>query len=637
MKGGGGGGGGEKAAGRGGRLGQPQPLRLESRRFRLLSIVVGCFVFCLVFLLSSRPDATAFDTTTSLSPKASLEAARRPVAVKTLRTATSAGFGRDLHVDILPQQRQGESAGHLRQGGDRAATEWVRDTVIVEERSDGAEASGAEPDQEAAGGNVAAAAASDSDDQTAPGGGKAAQDDDDGAVRTTATVAAAVTGSPASGTTSTAPGRPEEEEEEGTRAAGDQGESKLQDQEERHEPAAQSGGDQQQPRPPLCDFSDFRSDICDIAGDVRMDANASAFVVVDPAAASEQVHRVRPYPRKGDETCMGRIAEVTVRSTAREDGAPRCTRSHSSPAVVFSIGGYTGNIFHDFSDVLVPLYNTAQRYGGDVQLVMENVASWWLVKYDRLLRALSRHPPLDLARAGAAGEVHCFGRAVVSLRAHKELIIERDRSADGLATPDFTRFLRRALELPRDAPTRLLGAAGAGGERKKPRLLIISRGRTRLLLNLGDVVRAAEEAGFEAVVNESDVGNDISQVGALINSCDAMVGVHGAGLTNMMFLPPGATLVQIVPWGGLQWMARADYGDPAEAMGLRYIQYEIAVGESTLKDKFPRDHMIFTNPTALHKKGFMFIRHTLMDGQDITVDVARFREVLRQVLNNLAQ
>jgi protein O-mannose beta-1,4-N-acetylglucosaminyltransferase len=44
----------------GGRI--PQPLRLDSQRFRLLSIVVGCSVICLVFLLSSRPDATAFDT-----------------------------------------------------------------------------------------------------------------------------------------------------------------------------------------------------------------------------------------------------------------------------------------------------------------------------------------------------------------------------------------------------------------------------------------------------------------------------------------------------------------------------------------------------------------------------------------------
>jgi hypothetical protein len=33
----------------------------------------------------------------------------------------------------------------------------------------------------------------------------------------------------------------------------------------------------------------------------------------------------------------------------------------------------------------------------------------------------------------------------------------------------------------------------------------------------------------------------------------------------------------------------------------------------------------------------MFIRQTLMDGQDIVADVARFRDVLLQVLNNLTQ
>jgi capsular polysaccharide biosynthesis protein len=67
------------------------------------------------------------------------------------------------------------------------------------------------------------------------------------------------------------------------------------------------------------------------------------------------------------------------------------------------------------------------------------------------------------------------------------------------------------------------------------------------------------------MVNESDVADDVAQVGRLVNSCDVMVGVHGAGLTNMVFLHPGATMVQIMPLGGLQWMARADYGDPAEA------------------------------------------------------------------------
>uniref|UniRef100_A0A0E0JDD8 Glycosyltransferase 61 catalytic domain-containing protein n=1 Tax=Oryza punctata TaxID=4537 RepID=A0A0E0JDD8_ORYPU len=619
-----------------GSSGRLQALRFESQRFRLLTIVVGCFLISLTFLLSSRPDATVFSTRMfifflsfflrylsslrcimqaqgankqqrselqtlcalhAVSPRESLEDARMP-AIKTLHRSSSAGLVRDFHVDILPQQ--GDTHAHLQQSVDQTAekTEWVKDTVIIQEgageRSEEAEA--------------AERVAADSGDEAAP-----AVADEDNAVKTTAAVE-----------TTARPDQPVEEKKQ-------QLPVKPQDDGEPARTPEQTVTTHSVDRRPLCDFSDFRTDICDFSGDVRMAANTSEFVVVDPAAAAVS-HKVRPYPRKGDATCMGRVTEITVRATADAAGAPRCTRAHDVPAVTFSIGGYTGNIFHDFSDVIVPLYNTVQRYRGGVQLVMANVASWWLVKYGKLLRELSRHAPIDLAKAGAAGEVHCFPHAVVSLRAHRELIIERERSLDGLATPDFTRFLRGALSLPRDAPTRLGDGTG-----RRPRLLIISRGRTRLLLNLDAVVRAAEEVGFEVVVNESDVGNSIEQVGKLINSCDALLGVHGAGLTNMMFLPPGATMVQVVPWGGLQWIARMDYGEPAAAMGLKYIQYEIAVAESSLKDKYPAGDEIFTNPTGLHKRGFAFMKRTLMDGQDITIDVTRFRPVLQQALDNLAK
>uniref|UniRef100_A0ACD5VJR1 Uncharacterized protein n=1 Tax=Avena sativa TaxID=4498 RepID=A0ACD5VJR1_AVESA len=603
-------------------------VRFESQRFRLLSIVVGCFLISVTFLLSSRPETTAFDT---LSPKPWLEEARSTPATSAIKTVKSSSpspkLGRDFLVDVAPRQgaQQGENHGRQPSAGEKTETEWVKDTVIIEDRAGGSERA----EQEEAESALDAAAGTDrhpgvQDDTQA---GRTTQEEavhhDDLPVQTTAQPAVETTPpttKPAQQDQLPVPGLFSDKE---TQNVGGRM-MKLQ-----AEKVTTTTEQQQTPLAPLCDFSDRRADICDFTGDIRLDANASTYTVVVAPTTPAQSHKVRPYQRKGDATCMGRVTEITVRTSSSSSSSPlpQCTHTHTAPAVTFSIGGYTGNIFHDFSDVLVPLYNTAHRYGGDVHLVMTNVAPWWLVKYDKLLRSISRHAPIDLANAGGAGEVHCFPHAVVSLRAHRELTIERHRSADGLATPDFTRFVRRALSLPRDAPTR-------AADGKKPRLLIIARHRTRILLNLGDFIRAAEEAGFEAAMSESDVGDSISRVGAQINAADVLVGVHGAGLTNMMFLPPGATLVQLVPWGGLQWIARMDYGDPAEAMGLRYVQYEIGVDESSLKEKYPRDHEIFTNPTGMHKKGFGFMRQTLMDGQNITVDLARFRPVLQEAIAN---
>lgn len=378
----------------------------------------------------------------------------------------------------------------------------------------------------------------------------------------------------------------------------------------------------------LCDFSGFRSNICEMEGNIVIHPNSSSIIFVESSSSPRNEEwKIQPYPRKGDKLCLSHVTELTVRSSQE---APQCTEHHTAPGLVFSISGYTGNLFHDFTDIMVPLFTTANQFNGELQFLLVDMHIWWVRKYHKVLSALSNYPVIDLNNSN--DQVHCFNHVIVGLRAHREFTIDPSISPNGVSMVDFARFMRKTYGAEREATTAL-------GEvpYKKPRLLVIKRKRTRSILNLDEIAHMAEELGFEVVMDEAGVSSDMSQFAKVVNSCDVMMGVHGAGLTNAVFLPPKATLIQIVPWGGLEGIARMDFGDPVSAMGLRYSQYSITINESTLTDKYPRDHDILKNPVALHKRGFAFIRHTFLDGQNVKLDAARFRTVLIQALDHLNQ
>uniref|UniRef100_A0A453DIW3 Glycosyltransferase 61 catalytic domain-containing protein n=1 Tax=Aegilops tauschii subsp. strangulata TaxID=200361 RepID=A0A453DIW3_AEGTS len=103
----------------------------------------------------------------------------------------------------------------------------------------------------------------------------------------------------------------------------------------------------------------------------------------------------------------------------------------------------------------------------------------------------------------------------------------------------------------------------------RPQMLIISRGGTRKLLNLEEVAAAATELGFNVTVAEA--GADVAAFAALVNAADVLLAVHGAGLTNQIIQPTQAVVLQIVPWGNMDWMATNFYGQPARDMQLRYV------------------------------------------------------------------
>uniref|UniRef100_M8BBG9 Glycosyltransferase 61 catalytic domain-containing protein n=1 Tax=Aegilops tauschii TaxID=37682 RepID=M8BBG9_AEGTA len=147
-----------------------------------------------------------------------------------------------------------------------------------------------------------------------------------------------------------------------------------------------------------------------------------------------------------------------------------------------------------------------------------------------------------------------------------------------------------------------------------------------------EIVRAAQKVGFEVVVSEGT--HEVAPFAELANTCDAMLGVHGAGLTNMVFLPTGGVVIQVVPLGGLEFVA-GYFRTPSRDMGLRYLEYRIAPAESTLTEQYPSDHPIFTDPDGVKSKGWDSLKQVYLDKQDVRLDLKRFRPLLKKAIAHI--
>lgn len=324
---------------------------------------------------------------------------------------------------------------------------------------------------------------------------------------------------------------------------------------------------------------------------------------------------------------MGYIKEISLRSLENFKENAHCAVNHSVPAVVFSTGGFLGNFFHDFTDVLIPLFTTARQYHGEVQFLVTDFNAKWINKYQLILQKLSRY---EIINIDTDTRVHCFQNLNVGLQSDKVMGIDPSKSPNGYSMADFREFIRESLSLQRRY-TKMIPAQS----RRKPRLLILLRKGSRSITNAKQVIQMARRSGYKVVTAGPEETRNLTKFAHTVNSCDVMMGVHGAGLANMVFLPTNATLIQIIPWGGLKWACRHDFGEPAPDMGIRYVEYEIKEEESSLIEQYPRNHAVFTDPLSVQKQGWNALWSIFLNKQKVKLDVGRFRPVLLEALRFL--
>ncbi|XP_043705065.1 xylan glycosyltransferase MUCI21-like [Telopea speciosissima] len=380
-------------------------------------------------------------------------------------------------------------------------------------------------------------------------------------------------------------------------------------------------------QPIICDHSNYRYDLCSLNRQTVLEPTTNTLFVSgsdnqNPKNQPTQ-EKIRPYPRKWEKSVMTRITELTVTSASASTPAPACKFRHSAPALIFSAGGYTGNFFHDFNDGFIPLFVTSRSISSnqDIVLVVSHCDDWWINKYAELLQQFSRHPIVNLDRAT---DTHCFPSATVGLISQGFMTIEPSLLPHSETFLDFRAVIGDAY---RDIPV-YFRRPSIG---RRPRLVLAARngGVGRVILNQAEVVQVAEAVGFEVILFEPNLYSSLSQAYGLINGSHAMLGVHGAALTHSLFLRPGSVLIQVVPIG-IDWLAETCFGKSSRDMGLEYVEYKIEQEESSLIERYGKDHLVLTDPKAVVKEDWFNIKKIYLQGQDVKLDLVRIQSYLQK-------
>ncbi|KAI3885554.1 hypothetical protein MKX03_009252 [Papaver bracteatum] len=383
-----------------------------------------------------------------------------------------------------------------------------------------------------------------------------------------------------------------------------------------------------------CDRTHKRYDICSLNGPTIMDPTKSTFYVLDPTSTTSSLtvsQKIRPYPRKWETNLMNsHIKELALLATSSQLEDVHCDIHHRNPALVFSSGGYTGNPYHDFDDGFIPLFTTLRTaYPSSEEqpiLVISKCEDWWLSKYSELLEMFSPYPVINLDNETAT---HCFPSATVGLISHGFMTIDPTLLPNSETLRDFRALLESAYAKTglQTNPT-----ISASTPTPRPRLLVVSRtGENvgRVMSNQAEVALLAKDIGFHVTVFEPTKSTSVTETYRLLSSAHAMVGVHGAAMTNLLFLRPGSVFMQVVPIG-TDWAAEVCYGKPAKEIGLDYMEYKIKVNESTLVHKYGKDSMVVKDPKSVSKKDWSIIKKIYLKEQDVRVNLVRFEKHLRK-------
>ncbi|GJN33308.1 hypothetical protein PR202_gb21894 [Eleusine coracana subsp. coracana] len=347
------------------------------------------------------------------------------------------------------------------------------------------------------------------------------------------------------------------------------------------------------------------------------------------AAALATAARAGPrWRRRGDRPLLLRAQRSASAAWAPTRRAATC--GTTSPAVVFSTGGYTGNVYHEFNDGVLPLFVTAHHLRRRVVFVILEYHDWWVTKYGDVVSRLSAFPPIDFANDR---RVHCFPEVIAGLRIHGELTVDPARTPEGKSVADFRRLLDDAYR----GRIQFLEIQERRAARKQQRHHHHRRG-TRPVPHLvpprhhqeneADVAAMAAAVGFDVRVVQPDRTTELCKIYRELKRQRR----HGGRARRRhdalpLHARPGTVFIQVVPLG-TDWAAGPTTASPRPGWGCATWATRSTRRRARCQGEYPAGDPVLTDPAGVAQRGWDVTKKVYLDRQNVRLDLNRFREEL---------
>lgn len=219
------------------------------------------------------------------------------------------------------------------------------------------------------------------------------------------------------------------------------------------------------------------------------------------------------------------------------------------------------NLMHVFHDDLLPAFFTMKLYSeldNEARLVF--MEGWGEGPHFDLYRLLSSKQPLLKEQLRNFAKLLCFTKSYVGLSKMTTwyqygFVQPQGPKANILVSGNeirhFAKVLMQKINITREEEAEMDGGSSEQDmerDEKDEYIAVFSRSTTRLILNEAELVMVLAQEFKMKVVTVSLEEQSLPNIIKVISAASVLVSMHGAQLVTSMFLPRGATVVELFPF-----------------------------------------------------------------------------------------